>query len=99
MAAGSRGTEPQNPGAPSCLLPENYSQAPGIQKGRKTRFGNLIRKTSLDELPQFINVFKGEMSIVGPRPHMVQQTQEYSELIEKYMLRHTIKPGITIFIF
>ena len=62
---------------------------------RKTKFGNLLRKTSLDELPQFINVFKGEMSIVGPRPHMVQQTQEYSELIDKYMLRHTIKPGIT----
>ena len=62
---------------------------------RKTKFGNILRKTSLDELPQFINVFKGEMSIVGPRPHMVQQTQEYSELIDKYMLRHTIKPGIT----
>lgn len=62
---------------------------------RKTKFGNFIRKTSLDELPQFINVFKGDMSIVGPRPHMVQQTHEYSELIDKYMLRHTIKPGIT----
>ena len=62
---------------------------------RKTKFGNFIRKTSLDELPQFINVFIGDMSIVGPRPHMVQQTQEYSELIDKYMLRHTIKPGIT----
>ena len=62
---------------------------------RKTKFGNFIRKTSLDELPQFINVFMGDMSIVGPRPHMVQQTQEYSELIDKYMLRHTIKPGIT----
>lgn len=62
---------------------------------RKTKFGNFLRKTSLDELPQFINVFLGEMSIVGPRPHMVQQTKEYSELIDKYMLRHTIKPGIT----
>lgn len=62
---------------------------------RKTKFGNFIRKTSLDELPQFINVFLGDMSIVGPRPHMVQQTKEYSELIDKYMLRHTIKPGIT----
>jgi len=62
---------------------------------RKTKFGNFLRKTSLDELPQFINVFLGDMSIVGPRPHMVQQTKEYSELIDKYMLRHTIKPGIT----
>ncbi len=62
---------------------------------RKTKFGNFLRKTSLDELPQFINVFRGEMSIVGPRPHMVQQTHEYSALIDKYMLRHTIKPGIT----
>ncbi len=62
---------------------------------RKTKFGNFLRKTSLDELPQFINVFMGDMSIVGPRPHMIQQTKEYSELIDKYMLRHTIKPGIT----
>lgn len=62
---------------------------------RKTKFGDFIRRTSLDELPQFINVFLGDMSIVGPRPHMVQQTQEYSELIDKYMLRHIIKPGIT----
>ena len=62
---------------------------------RVTRFGNFLRRTSLDELPQFYNVWKGEMSIVGPRPHMVAQTEMYSELIDKYMLRHTIKPGIT----
>lgn len=62
---------------------------------RKTPFGDFLRRTSLDELPQFINVFKGEMSIVGPRPHMVKQTEDYTRIIAKYMVRHTIKPGIT----
>ena len=62
---------------------------------RVTRFGNFLRRNSIDELPQFYNVWLGEMSIVGPRPHMVAQTEMYSELIDKYMLRHTIKPGIT----
>ena len=71
------------------------TQQATINDPRETKFGNFLRKTSLDELPQFINVFKGDMSIVGPRPHMVQQTHEYSELIDKYMLRHTIRPGIT----
>lgn len=62
---------------------------------RKTPFGNFLRKTSIDELPQFINVLKGEMSIVGPRPHMVAHTEEYSKLIDKYMVRHWVRPGIT----
>lgn len=62
---------------------------------RKTKFGDFLRKTSIDELPQFFNVWRGEMSIVGPRPHMVKHTHDYSALIDKYMLRHTIKPGIT----
>ena len=62
---------------------------------RKTRIGEIIRKTSIDELPQFINVFKGDMSIVGPRPHMLKHTQEYSQLINKFMVRHFVKPGIT----
>lgn len=62
---------------------------------RTTRFGRFLRRTSIDELPQFINVWRGEMSIVGPRPHMVNHTEVYSQLIDKYMLRHTIKPGIT----
>lgn len=62
---------------------------------RKTRVGEILRKTSLDELPQFINVFKGDMSIVGPRPHMLKHTEEYSAMIDRYMVRHMVKPGIT----
>lgn len=62
---------------------------------RKTKWGNFMRHTSIDELPQFINVFWGDMSIVGPRPHMVRHTEEYSALIDKYMVRHWVKPGIT----
>lgn len=62
---------------------------------RKTKWGNIMRKTNIDELPQFWNVFIGDMSIVGPRPHMLKHTEEYSKLIDKYMLRHFVKPGIT----
>lgn len=62
---------------------------------RKTRFGNFLRHTSLDEMPQFINVLLGDMSVVGPRPHMLRHTEEYSRLIDKYMVRHFVKPGIT----
>lgn len=62
---------------------------------RKTKFGNFLRKSNLDEMPQFINVFKGEMSLVGPRPHMLKHTEEYSQLVDKYMMRHLVKPGIT----
>lgn len=62
---------------------------------RKTRLGDFLRRTSLDELPQFINVFKGDMSIVGPRPHMLKHTEEYSQLVDRYMVRHLVKPGIT----
>ena len=58
-------------------------------------FGEFLRRSSLDELPQFINVFKGDMSIVGPRPHMVHHTDIYSDLIGDYMIRHLAKPGIT----
>lgn len=62
---------------------------------RVTRIGKMIRKTSIDELPQFINVLKGNMSVVGPRPHMVSHTHMYAEKIDKFMVRHFIKPGIT----
>lgn len=62
---------------------------------RKTKFGNFLRKSNLDETPQFINVFLGDMSLVGPRPHMLKHTEEYSQLVDKYMMRHLVKPGIT----
>lgn len=62
---------------------------------RITTIGKFLRKSSLDEFPQFFNVFFGDMSIVGPRPHMLAHTKQYSLLIKKYMLRHLIKPGIT----
>lgn len=62
---------------------------------RVTRFGAFIRRTSLDELPQFFNVLRGTMSIVGPRPHAVAHNEEYRTIVERYMLRHKVKPGIT----
>lgn len=62
---------------------------------RKFAFGNFMRKTNIDEFPQFINVLKGDMSIVGPRPHMLHHTEVYGSLIDKYMVRHFSKPGIT----
>ena len=71
-----------------------------IQQARKndlrvTRLGAFLRKTSLDELPQFINVLQGRMSIVGPRPHAVAHNETYRALIKGYMVRHKVRPGIT----
>ena len=62
---------------------------------RITRIGHFLRKTSLDELPQIFNILKGDMSFVGPRPHMLKHTRDYSAIIEKYMVRHFVKPGLT----
>jgi putative colanic acid biosynthesis UDP-glucose lipid carrier transferase len=62
---------------------------------RVTPFGRVLRKTSLDELPQLFNVLEGSMSLVGPRPHATAQNEQYRGLIGGYMLRHKVKPGIT----
>ncbi|MBA1884175.1 exopolysaccharide biosynthesis polyprenyl glycosylphosphotransferase, partial [Escherichia coli] len=73
---------------------ENVKQATKNDT-RVTKVGAFLRKTSLDELPQFFNVITGQMSIVGPRPHAVAHNELYRDLIEGYMLRHKVKPGIT----
>ena len=76
---------------------ENGAQVRQAQKGdpRVTRFGAFLRRTSLDELPQFINVLQGRMSVVGPRPHAVAHNELYRKLIRGYMIRHKVRPGIT----
>ena len=62
---------------------------------RRTRVGRIIRKLSLDELPQLFNVLTGDMSLVGPRPHAVAHNEQYRRLIKGYMIRHKVPPGIT----
>jgi putative colanic acid biosynthesis UDP-glucose lipid carrier transferase len=81
----------------SMLVQEDGSQIKQAHKNdtRVTRLGAFLRKTSMDELPQFINVLQGRMSIVGPRPHAVAHNEMYRPLIKSYMVRHKVKPGIT----
>ena len=62
---------------------------------RVTKIGGFLRRTSLDEFPQFLQVLTGELSLVGPRPHAVAHNEQYRSLIQGYMLRHMVKPGIT----
>lgn len=79
------------------MVVNDFADEQQAQKGddRITTIGRLLRKTSLDELPQFFNVLKGDMSVVGPRPHMVKHNEDYAELIDNYNYRSLVKPGIT----
>ncbi len=78
-----------------CLNDQAHINQVSKNDARVTKVGKFIRKTSIDELPQFFNVLLGDMSVVGPRPHMVSHTEMYALRIDKFMVRHFIKPGIT----
>jgi putative colanic acid biosynthesis UDP-glucose lipid carrier transferase len=79
------------------MVPNKQAHLHQVRRGdhRITKIGKFLRKTSIDELPQFFNVLLGDMSVVGPRPHMVSHTRMYAERIDKFMVRHFVKPGIT----
>jgi Undecaprenyl-phosphate glucose phosphotransferase len=78
----------------------NAATDPAVPQARRgdpriTRIGRFLRRTSLDELPQLINVLRGDMSLIGPRPHAIAHNEYYAELIDGYLRRHRVKPGIT----
>ncbi len=74
---------------------ESDTKQATVDDPRKFPFGQFLRRTTLDEMPQLINILKGEMSVVGPRPHMLAHTKYYAEQLPNFMERHTVKPGVT----
>ena len=79
------------------MFPNNKADLIQVSKTdeRITKVGKFMRQTSIDELPQFFNVLTGDMSVVGPRPHMLSHTKIYANKVDKFMVRHFVKPGIT----